>query len=162
MAGSKRWQRGAADIVSVMVGTLILAIVMAGTASSMVYGREALMRQEHYKAAAYVLRGKLEEVQAQLQIDQARDSRYLSAETYRPWSVESASDLGGVSPIVLAMSRDRIEAVDLSETGTGVDYFLITVHAQWRERDFADDAQTDPGQVREISFTTATVVRGLL
>ncbi len=60
MLRKKVWQRGSADLISVAVGMTILAIVTGGTAAAMVYGRELTAHEEHYKTAAYALRGAME------------------------------------------------------------------------------------------------------
>jgi hypothetical protein len=159
---ARKWslQRGSADLVSVAVGVTILAIVMAGTAGSMVYGREALMREEHYKAAAYLLHGKMEEAQATLHlIPAASDPSHLQPLNWGQFPIEISRDRGGITPINVRITQDLIERVDLPETGVNWDYYVITMHANWRERDYAEDARTGAGQDREITLKTAVVLR---
>jgi hypothetical protein len=146
--------------LSVAVGVTIMAIVMAGTAGSMVYGREALIREEHYKAAAYLLHGKMEEAQATLQlIPAASDPANLLPVNWGAFPIEIARDRNGITPIVVRISQDRIDRYDMPETGVNWDYYVITMHANWRERDYAEDARSGNGQDREITFTTAVALR---
>jgi len=160
---SRSIQRGSADLVSVAVGLTVLAIVMAGTASSMVYGRSALIKEEHYKAAAYLLRGKMEEEQASLQlIDEARLSRNLQPMDWGLHYIEMSNDRSGIRPIQVHITQDAIDWTDLPETGRNIDYYTITMHATWRERDDASDNRTEPGQVREITLTSSVVTRSTI
>ncbi len=57
----RKWERGAADLVTIAVGLTIVAITAIGTSYSLLYGRQALIQQEHYKTALYKLRGFMEE-----------------------------------------------------------------------------------------------------
>jgi hypothetical protein len=149
MLRKKVWQRGGADLVSVAVGMVILAIVTAGTASALVYGRELTSHEEHYKAAAFALRGVMEEVQGELEyVQAARDQVNLnSTRIYAYVNLDDPSDYHGNVRVVRAtISRDRVEPVDLQETGPGYDYYLITVRASWTERN---------GMPNEMAFHTA-------
>lgn len=161
------WQRGAADLVSVGVGMLILAIVLAGTTASMVWGRDAITHQEHYKAAAYILRGKMEEVQMAMQLEpQARDQHspnsFMAAFDYDPIPLDLGSDRSGTEPVYVYIHRNAVVPVYLPETGPELDYYVLTMSARWRERDFAANLREDRGKEQEIVFTTAFVVRTML
>jgi hypothetical protein len=160
MALKRSLQRGSADLVSVAVGLTVLAIVMAGTAASMVYGREALIREEHYKAAAYLLHGKMEEMQATLQLVPAASSdRNMQPINWGLFPIEIPQDHNGIDPIRVSVSSDRVEYVDLPETGHNIDYYVITMRATWRERDYAEHDRSEPGQPREITLTSAVILR---
>jgi hypothetical protein len=165
MIRHRHWQRGSADLISVGVGLLMLAIVFAGTTGSFIYGREALARQEHFKVVAYLLRAKMEEVQAAVQLVQkARDDNdpqnVLREYTYPPIMIES--NRGREKQIAVYIHRRPVDQVDLTETGEGVDHYVLTMDASWHERDYAEDRRSSPGKQEKLSFTTAFVVRGLL
>ncbi|RPH96378.1 hypothetical protein EHM69_01550 [candidate division KSB1 bacterium] len=167
MARYRAWQRGAADLVAVAVGLTILSIVAAGTAGSMIYGREALARQERYKSAAFILRGKMEEVQTALQlIEEARNPEssqsLIAAGTYPAVPIDRVYMNGEVHPVYVTISRERIQIVDLLETSYSPDYYLLTMKARWREPDYAENRNRNTAQDREIKFTTAIVVRATL
>jgi type II secretory pathway component PulK len=148
MLRKKVWQRGSADLVSVAVGMTILAIVTGGTAAAMVMGRELTAHEEHYKTAAYALRGVLEQAQTELQyVDEARSRENLNAtRIYARQALDVASDISGVKVVLATLSRDRIDAIDLPETGAGDDYYIITVRASWIERN---------GMPQNLAFRTA-------
>jgi hypothetical protein len=132
----RRLQRGAADLVAVAVGMTLLAIAAVGTSYSLVYGRQALVQQEHYKVASYLLRGELDREIAKFQVFE----RYrISLDTYSHYQ-EKTLDLdspgdrdGDVNTTEVIISRDRIDPVYLSETGDGVDYYRIVMRAKWNE-----------------------------
>ncbi len=60
--------------------------------------------------------------------------------------LDDGRDHGGVEMVSATLSRDRIDAVDLPETGAGDDYYIITVRAHWVERN---------GMVQDLAFRTA-------
>jgi hypothetical protein len=166
MAKRRNWQRGVADMVSVGVGLVILGIVTAGTSAAMVYGREALIRQDHYKAAAYILRGHMEEAQAELQFI-GRSVRSLGQMDYPLEPLDDVHERGStrVQQVMVRVSRDRIIEADDQRNGsrrlTGPpDFYYLTMHAQWQERDYAEGGDNNAvGIPREIIFTTAVLVR---
>lgn len=163
MVRLRSWQRGAADLVTLGTSLAVLAIVFAGTAASFQYGREALTREEHYKAAAYILRSKMEEVQAGIQmIDAARDgsrsNNLLSEFDYPPIPLEN--NLGRERAVYVYVHRYPVTEFDLIETGPGTDYFILKMKASWRYRDMAENTRSDPGKLDELTFTTAFAVRG--
>jgi hypothetical protein len=162
MVRHRQWQRGAADLVSVGVGLAMLSIVFAGTTGSFIYGREALARQEHFKAVAYLLRSKMEEVQAAIQLVQkARDpndpQNLLGDYTYYPPRMIEGN-LGREKQIAVYIHRRPVQQVDLVETGEGVDYYVLTMDANWHERDYAEDSRNSTGKSETLTFTTAFVM----
>ena len=163
MARHHLLQRGAADLVSVAVGLTLLAVVFAGTTASFLYGREALAREEHFKTVAYFLRGETEEVQAAMGLVDAaanpdNTQNLLSLEWKFCDSRTIEKNNGREEAIMVTISR-KAKAENLPETGEGYDYFLLEMRAQWRERDFAEDRQSEPGKLEELKFMTAVVVR---
>jgi len=159
MLRHRHWQRGGADLVSVGVGLTMLAIVFAGTTGSFIYGREALARQEHFKVVAYLLRAKMEEVQAAMQLVQkARDDtdsqNLLGEQIYTPVMIES--NHGREKQIAVYIHRRKVEE-KRSETGDVVNYYILTMDASWHERDQAEDRRSSPGKLETLSFTTAFV-----
>jgi hypothetical protein len=146
---------------------IMLAIVFAGTAGSFIYGRAALAREEHFKAVAYLLRGKMEEVQSVMQmVDAARDPysprSQMGAFTYPPYTIEDYR-LRREKPISVTIQRRAIRQEDLPETGIGtVDYYVLTMDATWRERDLPEDGGGGPGKLDTLTFVTAFVARGNL
>jgi hypothetical protein len=169
MVRFRSWQRGAADLVSVAVGLTLLAIVFAGTAGSFVYGREALAREEHFKQVAYMLRARMEEVQAAIEmVSGARtpgDPRcLLGGQVYPVEEIESNMryDNPTRKPIRVTIQRMPIDTVNLVDTGPALDYYVLTMKATWREHDLPEDRRTEPGKDESLTFTTAFVVRGIL
>ena len=162
----RKWQRGTADMVSVGVGLVILGIVTAGTSAAMVYGREAMIRQEHYKAAAYRLRGHMEEAQGRLQYI-AREDRDLTSYTWaaEPLDLQNERNNSRVDQVKLTCSQETVEPVfdmrldDHRPLNGPPDYYVLTMHGRWRERDYAEQGIGRAGIDREITFKTAVVVR---
>jgi hypothetical protein len=149
---------------------LLLGIVTAGTSAAMVYGREALIRQEHYKAAAYILRGMMEQAQGELQyVDEARGDRNLGQLTYPDKPLDLAAERGtSVQRVMVTVSRDVVEEVDDPRNGPRMgnngqvkppDFYRLRMHAQWRERDYAENLRDEAGIIREITMETAVLVR---
>lgn len=165
----RKWQRGTADMVSIGVGVILLAIVTAGTTAAMVYGREAMIREEHYKAAAYLLRGAMEEQQAELQLIPAArtNSGALDPVFFTPKILETRQERegsGSVQQTEVTLWRDQIEVVDdlRNNPPNGIDFYRITLHARWRERDYAERLNMVGGIEREITMQTAVLVRAVL
>jgi hypothetical protein len=169
MKKSWKWQSGFADIAGVAVGILILGITMAGTTSAIVYSREVMAKQEHYKQAAYVLRGEMENVQAGVaQIPSSYQTgvlgSYLSDATYPGIPLDLSTDHhGNVTPVNVVIYRFPLHVVQLPEIGLDkIAYFTLKMQATWVERDDAENSRTGPGQVRQIEFTTSFVARSIL
>lgn len=170
-----RWQRGTADMVSIGVGVIMLGIVTAGTSAALVYGREAMLRQEHYKTAAYILRSMMEQTEMELQlIPQARS--FVGALEPREWgdyeSLDAPKDRGVGNPtqhVMVTISRDAIVPVDNLENNppASTDYYMVTMHARWKERDYAERTlgsygNPNNGPEREITMQTAVLVRAII
>lgn len=157
-------QRGAADLISVAVGMAILSIVVAGTSAAMIYGRDALLREEHAKAAAYLLRGKMEDVIAALQVvpdvtNPAHGRGYLNvAQQYAPIALDLPTDRNRQNHRVwVTMSRDKVVKIDPLVKGSG---YRVTVRATWTDPDLAGTRTRDrAGRQRELKFTTSVIVR---
>lgn len=164
MLRNRAWERGAADLVSVAVGMVILAIATAGTAGAMVFGREAMIREEHYKVAAYALRGVMEEVQGELMYKSvALQSQNLGYRFYREVDLDQKADRNGNVEVVKArITRDAVQVVNLPETGETADFYVVTVRAEWVERDYAENRRPGSGQRRQIAMTTAVMPRSVL
>jgi hypothetical protein len=161
MVLKRNWQRGVADIVSLGVGILILGITTAGTTASMVYSREILTRQEHYKAAAFKLRGAMEEVIGKIEMNPngwRNNPENLKAKFLRIEALEDPRDRDGIHPIYVTISQDRIEDVNLPETEP-IDYYHVTLRASWYERDMPDSRNVNNRMARRIAFTTSVVLR---
>lgn len=162
MARLHSWQRGAADLVSVAVSVTLMAVVFAGTTASFLYGREALTREEHFKAVAYYLRGQMEEVQTAIAlVDGATNPNSSRSVISENWVNYPPHKIGGTSqedPISITISR-KATRVDLTETGPGDDYYLIEMKAQWRERDLVENTRNGTGKAETLLFRTAFVAR---
>jgi hypothetical protein len=162
-------------MVSIGVGVILLGIVTAGTSAAMVYGREAMIRQEHYKAAAYILRSMMEQTQNELQIITAARTS-VGAFQAKEWpnmaSLDGPQDRGVGNPtkhVLVTIRRDVIEPVDdlSNNPPNGVDYFRVTLHADWRERDYAERTSGSYGSPsngldRTITMQTAVLVRAVI
>jgi hypothetical protein len=157
-------------MVSVGVGVLLMAIVTAGTSAAMVYGREALLRQEHYKAAAYILRSLMEQQQAELQlVEQARSGTgSLTGRDFGTQYLDTDRDRGSgnrIEKVAVSLWREPIDPVDDLMNGTNPvqrpDYYHIKLHARWTERDYAEDGTRVRPFEREITMETAVLVRTL-
>jgi hypothetical protein len=134
MEKKRRLQRGAADLVAVAVGITILAITAIGTSSALVYGRQALINQEHFKVATYALRGELEyEMGRFLVFSRYRDdlSSFFNF-TPKIVDLDNPNDRGGhVFMTRAVITRDLVEKVNLIETGPTNDYYRIVMRAEW-------------------------------
>jgi hypothetical protein len=134
MEKMRRMQRGAADLVAVAVGITILAITAIGTSSALVYGRQALINQEHFKVATYALRGELEyEVGRFLIFSRYRDdgSNFFNF-TPQIVDLDNPNDHDGHIMMTRAViTRDPIEVVNLIETGDSNDFYRIVMRATW-------------------------------
>jgi len=165
----RKWQGGYADIAGVAVGILILGITMAGTTSAIVYSREVMAKQEHYKQAAYILRGEMENVQAGVaQIPESYRAgtlgSYLNDATYPAIALDMSTDhRGNIAPVNVVLYRYPLQVVQLPEIGLDkIAYFTLKMRATWRERDDAEAARIQTGQPRQIEFTTSFIARSIL
>jgi hypothetical protein len=163
MAKWTKLQRGSADLITVAVGLLIMAVVTAGTSAAMVYGREMLLREEHYKAAAYLLRGQMEAQQTALlipegRIDLSAKDHYLS----KPLDLDSDRNRVGIRPVYCVFSRKKVDAIHNPQLGsTAVAYYRFTISASWTERDLAEGNRNQL-KTYSMSLTTSFVPRDLL
>ncbi|MCC6477516.1 hypothetical protein IT157_10725 [bacterium] len=152
-------QRGAADLVTVAVGLTILAIAAVGTSYSLVYGREALIQQEHYRVALYELRGFMEREMAKVKLlDEYRRPERLLDDGKYTFYLDSWGDRDGNMKVTpCEIWRERIDAYDDFTTGLSPDYFRITAYAAWQEPVVAGynlEASDMDGPQRAITLTT--------
>lgn len=165
MGCRREWQRGTFDIVSVIVGGTVLLIAVLGTAFSLTYGRGALIHEEHYKAGAYLLRGEMEKWQALIQADPDRyqTQQSLTNRYTTTINLTSVGDRDGeAQPVEVTIVRDPVEPVDLMETGEGIDYFILTASATWRENDFGINPRATSSSTklyRLLEYRTAIPIK---
>jgi len=167
MARWRGWQRGAINMVEVGISVIVVGIVTAGTTASIVWSRDALTHQEHYKAAVYILRGKLETWQAGVQLipearDWSRASSLLHPTSYPPVALDQVSDRGGRKPVLVYCSVDSVIAVDYRDTGEGVDFYRVTMSARWTERPYAGARGSSEAVERQVVFKTSVAGRAVL
>lgn len=133
----RRLERGAADLVTIAVGMTIVAIAAVGTSYSLLYGRQALIHQEHYKTALYKLRGFMEEHMARVRFASTwrSDIEWMTQrreETDVP--LDSPQDRDGeMVQTIATLWRGGIEAIDDPLTKDVPDYYRITAYADWTE-----------------------------
>lgn len=161
MKMKRKWQRGEADIVTVAVGMVILSIIVAGTSSAMIYGRDVLIRQENQKAVAYLLRGYVDEWQAKLQMEAGQRTDGNLGRSFSRRSRDLTTNVAGgtTPPLEVDLVRDPVLKVDLSETGAGIDWYVLSCSATWIEDELSGDDPESSGQARSLSFRTYVVVR---
>lgn len=161
----RRLERGAADLVSVAVGLTIIAITVVGTSYSLLYGRQALIHQEHYRAALYKLRGFMEEETARLKFSQTYQADLNWQESpneLQEFALDLPTDRDGDIQVTTArIYRERFDEIDVPTTTRAPDYYRITGKAEWQEAGlagFGDDIEDDfVGPNREITLT-ATIL----
>jgi hypothetical protein len=162
MALKRTWQKGFADLLSIGVGITILGIVTAGSTAAMMYSRDILIRQEHYKSAAFHLRGMMEEITGRLQTNPGnwRDSpENFRAKFLRMEQLDSPFDMGGVEIVNVGMSQANIDSSMVPGSDPAVvNYYTVRLYAQWRERDLAGGQRTGNGQDRQIEFITSVII----
>ena len=138
----RKLERGAADLVTIAVGMTILAIAAIGTSYSLLYGREALIHQEHYKTALYKLRGFMEEETARIRF--AASYRYDTAWLITPRETEVELDSrtdrdGRVMMTTAVLRRKAFELVNDPMTSLDPDYYRVECTATWEEPIIAGD-----------------------
>ena len=156
MTRRRKWQSGSADLVSVAVGMMILSIAVTGTSAAMIYGREILTRQEHYKAVAYLLRGKMEKKVWELSsMPLARQSQSLQG-TAEVIELTLPNDRGPGSQVVdVTVEQNRIREIpNLSIHPTTPAYYELIMTASWVEPEMAEQGREHGQQEREIRFVT--------
>jgi len=132
----RKWERGAADLVTIAVGLTIVAITAIGTSYSLLYGRQALIQQEHYKTALYKLRGFMEEEVARYRFSAGYRSNYSWANARREVTVDldTPTDRNGDIQVTTAtLWRAAFSFKDDILTGVSPDFFKIEAHAVWTE-----------------------------
>jgi hypothetical protein len=155
MTRRKKWQSGAADLVSVAVGMVILSIAAAGTSAAMIYGREVLGREERYKSAAYMLKREVEKKQWELEsYVEARRPGALGGRTLYTTQLQTTTERGeGSQPVMITFTQDPIIAVPDETYPTLIAYYLVTMRASWLEPDITGKGRQRMN--RSLAFTTA-------
>jgi hypothetical protein len=136
---------------------VILSIAVSGTAAAMIYGREILNRQEHYKAAAYLLKGELEKKQWEIvALSRATTSEALQATTKEvPLTILGERGSGGMEMLV-RIDQKRIEPVYVTEIDPSVPaYYVLEYDATWLEPEMAGSRDQNNYQERTIKLVTA-------
>jgi hypothetical protein len=133
----RRLERGAADLVTVAVGITIVAIAAIGTSYSLLYGRQALIHQEHYKTALYKLRGFVEEQTARVRFASIyrENSEWMTQpQEQRNVALDTPTDRDGeMLQTVATLWRERIDYKDDPLTRKNPDYYRVTAYAEWEE-----------------------------
>jgi hypothetical protein len=158
MGRLQKWQSGTADLLSVVVAMTILSITVAGTSAAMIYGRQGLIKSEHYKAAAFALRGEMEKLQAEIQLDTTATNNPARRQATSWTAIQIPLDnpldrRGHVAMTTCQIKRDQVSYYPIFEIGPpmGSYWYKTTVRARWFEP--TDD------QYHEISFTTGVLTR---
>ena len=141
-AKNRKYQRGSIDLIQVAVAFLMITVAVVGTTYAMFYGRQAIIRQEHRKVALYHLRQYVEEWNARILIEAAK---IPPGEMMGGSDVKVVVDLDDLSvperaKVKATLSRERTVAVDLPETGVGIDYYRLAFTATWHEYDGTDQS----------------------
>lgn len=153
-----KWQRGEVDLTAVAVSMLILSIIVAGTGSAMIYGRDILQRQELAKQVSYRLRGEMEEVQLRLDVlASARTFTETSRTVRSTQEMEWVSTDGVNDPVVVRFTRAPIQYIDLPETSQNPDYYNIWVTAEYDEPGLAGDNSRNSDRRRTMTLYSAFV-----
>ena len=133
----RRLERGAADLVTIAVGMTIVASAAIGTSYSLLYGRQALIHQEHYKTALYKLRGFMEEQMARVRFGSSyrEDPEWMTQpELQRFVALDTPNDRDGHMVQTLAtLWREPVQQVDDPLTRQYPDFYRITAYADWTE-----------------------------
>ncbi|MFH1011892.1 MAG: hypothetical protein V1784_11750 [bacterium] len=128
-------QRGAIDLMQAAVAFLMITVAVVGTTYAMFFGRQALIQQEHRKVALYQLRQYVEHWTGRIALSDITAQDLLGGpQTAFAVDLDDASVPEDVKVRAL-ITRGPTETVDLSETGTGIDYYRIHLYATWQERD---------------------------
>ncbi|MBL0059970.1 MAG: hypothetical protein IPP40_00320 [bacterium] len=148
----RKLERGAADLVTIAVGMTILAIAAIGTSYSLLYGREALIHQEHYKTALYKLRGFMEEETARIRFAASYryDPAWLIASRETEVELDSRTDRDG--RVMMTTALLRREAFDLEDdalTSLNPDYYRVKCTASWEEPIISGDLGSEDDRERK-------------
>ncbi len=148
----RKLERGAADLVTIAVGMTILAIAAIGTSYSLLYGREALIHQEHYKTALYKLRGFMEEETARIRFsaNYRYDLAYIITPHEQEVELDSRTDRDGrVMMTTALLRREAFYQGDDPLTTLNPDYYRVTCTASWEEPIIAGDLGSDDDRERK-------------
>ncbi len=164
----RKLERGSADLVSIAVGLTIIAITVVGTSYSLLYGRQALIHQEHYRAALYKLRGFMEEEMARMKYSasyQANGTWIGSQNGLEEFALDLPTERDGDMQVTMArIYRDRFDVIDVAYTSIAPDYIRITGHAEWQESGIAgfgtEAEQEFVGPDRKINLTATFLLPG--
>jgi hypothetical protein len=158
MTRRRKWQSGSADLVSVAVGMVILSIAVTGTAAAMIYGRDIMARQEHYKAVAFMLKGAMEKKQWELVsvVSSTDDRAFRPVVTTETLNLALERGQGNREIPVTLVQEPVIQHYD--QNGMP-DYYYLTIRARWTEPDLAGGNDHATMQEREMKFTTAIALR---
>jgi len=162
----RKLERGAADLVTIAVGLTIIAITVIGTSYSLLYGRQALVHQEHYRTALFKLRGFMEEEMAKMKHSptyQADLNWQNQRNELQAYKLDVPTDRDGhIRQTDARIYRDPIESVDVAATRFAPDYYRIVGHAQWREAASAgvtnEEERSDVGPWRTITLQTTFIL----
>ncbi len=151
----RKLERGAADLITVAIGLTIIAITAIGTSYSLLYGRQALIHQEHYKTALYKLRGFMEEQTARVRYTGASTASYRSDLLWMMSPQEQTAELdtrtdrdGNMNVTPVKLTREPFELVDDPLTSYNPDYFRLRATASWEEAAIAGDMWGDQADLR--------------
>ncbi len=158
----RKLQRGAIDLFSIAIGLTIISITAVGTSYSLLYGRQALIQQEHYRTALYKLRGFMEEEMARMKFSawyQDNQGWWGTPNDLEEFNLDSPTDRDGdLRETYSYIYRDAIEWVDDPVTRMAPDYWRITAHAEWKEPAVAGmtraPARAMVGPDRRITLST--------
>ncbi len=132
----RRFERGAADLYSIAISMTIVAIAAIGTSYSLLYGRQALIHQEHYKTALYQLRGYIEEENARMAFSTSypQNLNWVTQRQQKVFELESDFDRDGrMVQTAGIVWREPIAYFDDPLTSYNPDYYRITGYAEWVE-----------------------------
>lgn len=160
----RKLERGAADLVAIAVGMTIIAIAAIGTSYSLLYGRQALIQQEHYKTALYKLRGFMEENTARIRFTGTSSTSYrndlawkITPQTTRV-ELDARTDRNGrVEMTYATLTRLAVEEVDNPMTGYVPDFYRLTCTATWEEPVIAGDLGSGDDRQRTGPLRTITL-----
>jgi predicted metal-dependent phosphoesterase TrpH len=145
-------------MAAVAASLSILSIIIAGTASGMIYGREVLFRQEVAKQVAYRLRGMMEAEQQRLDVlSYARSQSDLAATKHSTETIEWETTRGQAPAVEVEFTRLPVEQVNVPETLQYPDYYYLRMRAVWVEPSFAGADEISAGRVRTMTLFTAFV-----
>lgn len=167
----RKLERGAADLVTIAVGLTIIAIAAIGTSYSLLYGRQALIHQEHYKSALYKLRGFMEEQTARVRFTGASEVSYRNDLTWMlaPQELEVELDTrtdrdGNAVQTFALMRREAFEYGDNPLTKQAPDYYRIRASIVWQEPIIAGDMAGSESELtgpdKAISLQSTFVIPG--